>query len=54
MLLRRICLAGGNPGESPPAMTMLLRATVMLYRAAKDSGTVDRRMLEDAVKLAAS
>lgn len=30
------------------------RATVMLYRAAKASGTVDRRMLEDAVKLAAS
>ncbi|MBK6744528.1 MAG: hypothetical protein IPG66_16815 [Hydrogenophilales bacterium] len=30
------------------------RAAVMLYRAAKSSGSVDRRMIEDAVKLAAS
>ncbi|MDP2786803.1 MAG: helix-turn-helix transcriptional regulator [Pseudomonadota bacterium] len=30
------------------------RAALMLYRAAKASGSVDRRMLEDAVKLAAS
>lgn len=30
------------------------RAAVMIYRAAKASGSVDRRMLEDAVKLAAS
>lgn len=30
------------------------RAAVMLYRAAKASGSVDRRMIEDAVKLAAS